>query len=114
MVASYLYIQSNEEHTELVEYYVPRGEQKQVTLPDGTTAYLNSGTLLVYPQKFTGDIRSVYLIGEANFDVKKDKQHPFIVKTNPYNLPVGTTAPKTDAAAPVEAPATETPATPAN
>ena len=62
MVASYLYIQSNEEHTELVEYYVPRGEQKQVTLPDGTTAYLNSGTLLVYPQKFTGDIRSVYLI----------------------------------------------------
>lgn len=55
MVASYLYIQSNEEHTELVEYYVPRGKQKQVTLPDGTTAYLNSGTLLVYPQKFTGD-----------------------------------------------------------
>ena len=35
-------------------------------------------------------------------------------QTNPYNLPVGTTAPKTDAAAPVEAPATETPATPAN
>ena len=35
-------------------------------------------------------------------------------QTNPYNLPVGTTAPKTDAAAPAEAPATETPATPAN
>ena len=35
-------------------------------------------------------------------------------QTNPYNLPVGTTAPKTDAAAPVEVPATETPATPAN
>lgn len=88
MIASYLYIQSNEEHTELVEYYVPRGEQKQVTLPDGTTAYLNSGTLLVYPQKFTGDIRSVYLIGEANFDVKKDKQHPFIVKTNHLKVKV--------------------------
>ena len=88
MVASYLYIQSNEEHTELVEYYVPRGKQKQVTLPDGTTAYLNSGTLLVYPQKFTGDIRSVYLIGEANFDVKKDKQHPFIVKTNHLKVKV--------------------------
>ena len=73
MVASYLYIQSNEEHTELVEYYVPRGEQKQVTLPDGTTAYLNSGTLLVYPQKFTGDIRSVY---------------PFIVKTNHLKVKV--------------------------
>lgn len=33
-------------------------------------------------------------------------------KTNPYNLPVGTTAPKTDAAAPVEAPV-ETPDAPA-
>ena len=75
IVASYLYIQSNEEHTELVEYYVPRGEQKQITL-------------LVYPQKFTGDIRSVYLIGEANFDVKKDKQHPFIVKTNHLKVKV--------------------------
>ena len=67
---------------------MPRGEQKQVTLPDGTTAYLNSGTLLVYPQKFTGDLRSVYLIGEANFDVKKDKQHPFIVKTNHLKVKV--------------------------
>ena len=62
--------------------------QNLITLPDGTTAYLNSGTLLVYPQKFTGDIRSVYLIGEANFDVKKDKQHPFIVKTNHLKVKV--------------------------
>lgn len=88
ILASYLYIQSNEEHTELIEYYVPKGEQKQIILPDGTTAYLNSGTLLVYPQKFTGDIRSVYLIGEAYFDVKKDKQHPFIVKTNHLKVKV--------------------------
>lgn len=66
----------------------PEANKKQVTLPDGTTAYLNSGTLLVYPQKFTGDIRSVYLIGEANFDVKKDKQHPFIVKTNHLKVKV--------------------------
>ena len=42
----------------------------------------------LYPQKFTGDIRSVYLIGEANFDVKKDKQHPFIVKTNHLKVKV--------------------------
>lgn len=88
IVISYLYIQSNEEYTELVEYYVPRGEQKQILLPDGTTAYLNSGTLLVYPQKFSSDIRSVYLIGEAYFDVKKDKRHPFIVKTNHLKVKV--------------------------
>lgn len=88
ILVSYLYIQSNEEHIELVEYYVPKGEQKQITLPDGTTAYLNSGTFLIYPQKFTGNTRSVYLTGEANFDVKKDKQHPFIVKTNHLKVKV--------------------------
>lgn len=79
--ASYLYVQAKGGQVDIVEYFVPKGEQKQITLPDGTIAYLNSGTLLVYPQKFTGDIRSVYLIGEANFDVKKDKKHPFVVKT---------------------------------
>lgn len=79
--ASYLYVQARGGQVDIVEYFVPKGEQKQITLPDGTIAYLNSGTLLVYPQKFTGDIRSVYLIGEANFDVKKDEKHPFVVKT---------------------------------
>lgn len=85
---AYLYIQPNKEDTELVEYFVPRGEQKQITLPDGSIAHLNSGTLLIYPQKFNNDIRSVYLMGEAHFDVKKDSQHPFIVKTNHLKVKV--------------------------
>lgn len=80
ILATYVYIESSEENIELVECFVPRGEHKQIKLPDGTIAYLNSGTLLIYPQKFTGSIRSVYLIGEGNFDVRKDK-HPFVVKT---------------------------------
>ncbi|WP_291594102.1 FecR family protein [Bacteroides sp.] len=82
----YLYVHPRNENVELVEYYVPRGGQQQITLPDGTKAYLNSGTLLIYPQKFTGDVRSVYLIGEGNFDVKQDKEHPFIVKTRCLNV----------------------------
>ena len=79
---AYLYIQPDEKPVELVEYFVPKGEQRQITLPDGSIAHLNSGTLLIYPQKFANDMRSVYLMGEANFDVKKDSQHPFIVKTS--------------------------------
>ncbi|UVV59339.1 FecR family protein [Bacteroides thetaiotaomicron] len=66
----------------------PEANKSRLPCPTTLTAYLNSGTLLVYPQKFTGDIRSVYLIGEANFDVKKDKQHPFIVKTNHLKVKV--------------------------
>lgn len=85
---AYLYIQPNKEDTELVEYYVPRGEQKQIILPDGSVAHLNSGTLLIYPQKFNNDIRSVYLMGEAHFDVRKNSRHPFIVKTNHLNVKV--------------------------
>lgn len=42
--------------------------------------------ILLYPEKFTGETRSVYLIGEANFKVKPDKKHPFIVKANDYQV----------------------------
>ena len=85
---AYLYIQPDEKPVELVEYFVPKGEQRQITLPDGSIAHLNSGTLLIYPQKFANDMRSVYLMGEANFDVKKDSQHPFIVKTSHLKVKV--------------------------
>lgn len=47
---------------------------------------LNSKSILLYPEKFTGETRSVYLIGEANFKVKPDKKHPFIVKANDYQV----------------------------
>lgn len=79
---SYLYTQSHTKQIELTEEFVPKGEQKQITLPDGTLTYLNSGTLLIYPKEFRGNNRSVYLVGEAYFDVKTDKRHPFVVKTN--------------------------------
>lgn len=47
---------------------------------------LNSKSTLLYPEQFTGATRSVYLIGEANFKVKPDKKHPFIVKANDYQV----------------------------
>lgn len=49
------------------------GQQKEITLSDGTTVYLNCGTELLYPRKFTGAIRQVTLSGEAFFDVVKSK-----------------------------------------
>lgn len=50
-------------------------------LPDGTLVCLNSETTLSYPARFTGDARSVYLSGEAYFEVEKDADHRFIVHT---------------------------------
>ena len=78
---AYLYVRPEEKSVELVENFVPKGKQRKVTLSDGSVVYLNSGTLLIYPQTFSDGVRSVYLVGEANFDVKKDKEHPFVVKT---------------------------------
>ena len=53
-----------------------------MVLPDGSTANVNAGSILIYPKNFKGNTRSIYLSGEANFTVAKDKEHPFIVKTN--------------------------------
>ena len=71
---------------DLVECYIPTAEIRELTLPDGTYVMLNSKSILLYPEKFTGETRSVYLIGEANFKVKPDKKHPFIVKANDYQV----------------------------
>ena len=63
----------------MVEKYTPDGKVQVVDLPDGSQVHVNSGTLLLYPEAFKGDTRTVYLIGEANFKVKKDPEKPFIV-----------------------------------
>ncbi|WP_426587349.1 FecR family protein [Mucilaginibacter sp. R-33] len=54
---------------------------KKVTLPDGSTAWLNPGTVVTYDHSFNRQFRTVSLTGESFFDVKKDHAHPFIVRT---------------------------------
>lgn len=71
---------------------VANGKMLKVILPDGTLVWLNAGSKLFYPHHFNGKIRKVRLIGEAFFDVVKDKEHPFIVSTPMFNLKVLGTA----------------------
>jgi len=54
---------------------------KVFSLPDGSVISLNRNSQLIYPEKFSGDIRTVQLIGEGFFEVSADKAHPFIVET---------------------------------
>lgn len=65
----------------MVEKYIRNGETGIVNLPDGSVAHLNSGSYILYPDNFDGDTRVVHLIGEANFQVAKNPQKPFIVKS---------------------------------
>jgi ferric-dicitrate binding protein FerR (iron transport regulator) len=69
------------QEVELTECFVPYGERKQLFLSDGSEVWLNSGSLLVYAKTFEGNTRTLYLNGEANFNVAKDPDRPFIVKT---------------------------------
>ena len=71
------------QYTELamIENFTQLGQMNQIELPDGSTVQTNSGTVLLYPESFKGDTRTVYLIGEANFKVKKNPSQPFIVRS---------------------------------
>lgn len=70
------------------EIFVPNGNRSLVTLPDGTKAWINNGTKLIYPAKFKGNDRTVTLEGEGFFDVTHDKAHPFIVKIGENRIKV--------------------------
>lgn len=88
IAASSLYLSDIYKTTEdnLLQQYIPTAEMQSFTLPDGTQVQLNSQSTLLYPKKFTGKNRSVFLIGEANFKVRPDKKHPFIVKSNDFQV----------------------------
>lgn len=57
------------------------GEQKVISLTDGSRVILNEHSTLSYPSFFRAD-REVRLSGEAFFEVHQDKQYPFTVMTH--------------------------------
>nr|WP_319569835.1 FecR family protein [uncultured Draconibacterium sp.] len=68
------------------------GEEYKLVLSDGTTVWLNSKTKLKYPTQFASNLRVVELEGEACFEVTKNANAPFIVKTGKMDVEVlGTT-----------------------
>lgn len=64
---------------EQIELKSARGLISKITLPDGSEVWLNSGSSLSYPSRFTDDLREVHLSGEAYFHVNSDKSHRFDV-----------------------------------
>ncbi len=73
-----------EENITLNEIVTPPTLRSVFTLPDGTQVWLNGGTSLKYPVRFSGKERLVELDGEAYFKVSSQKNNPFVVKSGDF------------------------------
>lgn len=59
----------------------PNGGQYKLVLADGTKVWLNASSSLQFPIAFNGATRQVILKGEAYFEVSKNPEKPFLVKS---------------------------------
>lgn len=84
LTLGYLYIQANHTPQEIayLEATSAPGIVTQITLPDNSKVWLNSGSTLRYPARFMGDERNITLQGEGYFEVQSDREHPFYVATS--------------------------------
>lgn len=76
------------QHMESATVRTPVGGTYQITLPDGTKAWLNAASALTYPTQFDKERREVILEGEGYFEVSKDPNRPFIVTTKSQKVQV--------------------------
>ena len=60
----------------------PNGGQYQLELPDGSLVWLNATSSIHFPTSFVGKERRVEIIGEAYFEIAKNRDMPFIVSVN--------------------------------
>lgn len=66
----------------------PRGGQYKLVLPDGSLVWLNSASSIHFPTAFIGRERKVEITGEAYFEVAKNKDMPFKVKSTSSEIEV--------------------------
>lgn len=89
LLCTTLYLATDKKEAQInwIEVYAEYGQRKEVTLPDNSKIWLNSGTHLIYPERFT-DVRRIFVSGETFLNVRKDPDHPFIVDTKDLSIKV--------------------------
>ena len=88
---TYRTLEANTSKTDQVVWHKVKatvGMHADLVLPDGSHVWLNSGSVLKYPNAFTVGVRQVTLSGEAFFDIVKDDSHPFLVKAGNMDIEV--------------------------
>ncbi len=88
-ISQYLFQEPKPENLIVMQtIHVPAGQRAEIILVDGTKVWLNAKTTFTFPNYFSGKSRNVCLNGEGFFDVSSNKQKPFIVKTEKYDIKV--------------------------
>jgi len=88
VISSYLINNKKASQETFSTIYAENGHLSKVALPDGSMVWLNSGSKIIYDNKFAHKNRKVSLEGEAFFDVKKGNEKPFQVICNDITVKV--------------------------
>lgn len=75
-------------HADVIEFNTPRGQQSELTLPDGTFVALNYDSKLKYHISRNKRLQEVELDGEAFFRVTKNRSRTFRVITDNMSVNV--------------------------
>src|SRR5690606_2816088 len=67
---------------------IPKGQQYELILPDGTHVWLNSLSSITFPVRFSRADRTVEITGEAYFEVVHEAERPFLVTAGEQQVKV--------------------------
>lgn len=68
------------------EITTPKGAKSKLTLPDGSTIWLNAGSTVKYSNQFGLKQREIFLTGEAFFNVVSNKRKAFVVQASDLRI----------------------------
>ncbi|MGN0019469.1 MAG: FecR family protein [Sphingobacterium hotanense] len=71
-----------------IRIVTPYGGQYNLVLSDGSKVWLNAGSEISYQTNFARENRTIDLKGEAYFEVQKNKNLPFIVRSREQEIRV--------------------------
>ena len=88
VILFYSHARVNRPGLNLTEVYTEYGQVSGITLPDGSKAWINSGTKLSFNNQFNQEKREIKVEGEAFFSVIKNEKIPFVVNMGPLKVKV--------------------------
>ncbi|WP_316833031.1 FecR family protein [Pedobacter aquatilis] len=71
-------------------YATTNAQQRQISLPDGSSIRMNAATLIRVPENFGKDAKRSIILekGEAFFQIKRDPSRPFVITSGAYRTTV--------------------------